>query len=477
MSAGFRTFNPIKNDWNPEVYQNTTQDEYNHKLSLIAEAQRFLGRQTPEKRAELLQVIAACLSQKKELIKGFYLAESGLSETRFETEWNRTIHTISHFATHLTTDFQAVKTECFPSESLQIQKHKLPIGPVLVLGSSNFPLAYSTAGGDTVSAIAAGCCVIVKAHPMHVGTSIAVANCIIEAIKKMNFPLGIFTHLIDEGYQLAQALCIDDRIKAIGFTGSINGGKALMDIAQSRSNPIPVFAEMGSLNPVLIHTDLSKEMETEFAQKLALSITNDAGQFCTKPGVIFVRTLNSGNHFVQELKNALSLIKPVPMLHPQIHRNFEERKKEVLSIPGVQSFSCAIAAKGIEGTWCLAETTLQDFASNSSLQEEVFGPFALLVYYQDVATLNQVLESLPGQLTGSVFFREHDSQIDEWTELLCTKVGRIILNGVPTGVRVVETMHHGGPFPASSDVRFTAVGQDSINRFQKDVSIQSQNIT
>jgi NADP-dependent aldehyde dehydrogenase len=165
------------------------------------------------------------------------------------------------------------------------------------------------------------------------------------------------------------------------------------------------------------------------------------------------------------------------MLHPQIHRNFEERKKEVLSIPGVHSFSCAIAAKGIEGTWCLAETTLQDFASNSSLQEEVFGPFALLVYYQDVAALNQVLESLPGQLTGSVFFREHDSQIDEWTELLCAKVGRIILNGVPTGVRVVETMHHGGPFPASSDVRFTAVGQDSINRFQKDVSIQSQNIT
>ena len=477
MSAGFRTFNPRKNSWNPEVYFPTSEDDCAFLLDSLSSGQSFYGKESPAKRAEFLRVIAVKMNSNKEGIKNLYLSESGLSESRFESEWNRTIQTIELFANYLSTDYLAEKVQHFPSESLHISKRKYPIGPVLVLGSSNFPLAYSTGGGDTISALSAGCCVVVKAHPMHVGTSTAVANCILEAVKQVAYPDGIFTHLIDDGHQLAQNLCLDERIQAVGFTGSFKGGKAFMDLVLTRKNPIPVFAEMGSANPVIIHDDLSKFEQVDYATKLAFSITNDAGQFCTKPGIIFVPNGEAGEGFLDELKHAISSVKPVPMLHPRIHQNYESRRNQIRSIKGVKTYFCETETKGIEGKWCLAETTMKDFNAHKTMQEEVFGPFALVVKYERVHELNECLRLFSGQLTGSIFYHNQDSKVEEWIELLSAKVGRIVLNGVPTGVRVLETMHHGGPYPASSDVRFTAVGQDSIQRFQKDVTIQVQNIT
>jgi NADP-dependent aldehyde dehydrogenase len=478
MPTGFRTFNPSQNYWNPEVYIPTSLEELDQKLSLLPVAQSEYGRLPIERRADFLQAIHHSLSNGKNKIQKFYLKESGLSSVRFEMEWKRTLDTIELFEKYLRNDYYTFeKTQGFPADSISIRKIAYPIGPVLVLGSSNFPLAYSTAGGDTISALAAGCCVVVKAHAMHVGTSSIVAECIHEAREALNLPEGIFSHVLDDGIQLAQRICSDERIHAVGFTGSFKGGKALMDIANSRKNPIPVFAEMGSANPVALLTGLSPKNQVIIAEKLAHSICNDAGQFCTKPGILFVQAGDEGLFFIETLKSFIEKTAVVPMLHPDIHRNFERRKKEIESIPEVNIQESQNEYKGIEGQWAIAETTLSTFLKHPTLQEEVFGPFSLIVTYRDPHELKLGLSILHGQLTGSIFFEEHSSLMEECIELLSQKVGRIILNDVPTGVRVIETMQHGGPFPASSDVRFTAVGPDSLFRFQKYVSIQQKNIS
>lgn len=478
MSSGFRTFNPTQNAWNEEVYIRTSPEELDTKLNLLSEAQSEFGRLTVIRRADFLQAIHRSLSKCKEEIKSFYLKESGLSSNRFETEWQRTLDTIEIFEQQLRDEsFQKPKSQTFPADSVSIQKVTFPIGPVLVLGSSNFPLAYSTAGGDTISALAAGCCVVVKAHPMHAGTSAIVASCIIEARKEMNLPEGTFIHVLDDGIELAQQLCSDERIQAVGFTGSFKGGKALMDIAYARKNPIPVFAEMGSANPVIILEDFNLEKCTSTAEKLANSICTDAGQFCTKPGILFIPKGEVGNSFTESLKSFVAKTEIVPMLHPDIHRNFEKRKSEVAAIPEVKFTSSSQEQKGIEGKWTIAETSLNNFLQYPTLHEEVFGPFSLIVTYRDAEELKKGISILSGQLTGSIFFEKQSDLMEECMQILAQKVGRMILNDVPTGVRVVEAMHHGGPFPASSDVRFTAVGQDSIFRFQKYVSIQQKNRT
>jgi NADP-dependent aldehyde dehydrogenase len=478
MSSGFRTFNPSQNCWNPEEYYPTSSEELSQKLTFLPFAQSEYGRLSVERRADFLQAIHHSLSKEKNNIQKFYLNESGLSNVRFETEWKRTIDTIELFEKYLRNGYYTFeKTQEFPADSISIRKIAYPIGPVLVLGSSNFPLAYSTAGGDTISALAAGCCVVVKAHAMHVGTSSLVADCIHEAREALNLPEGVFTHALDDGIQVAQRLCADERIHAVGFTGSFKGGKALIDIANSRKNPIPVFAEMGSANPVAILNGLSTERQILFAEKLALSICNDAGQFCTKPGILFVQVGDEGLTFIDALKSFVEKTTVFPMLHPDIHRNFEHRKREIGSIPGVKNHQAPFEYKGIEGQWAIAETTLPTFLQNPSLHEEVFGPFSLIVTYRDSTELLSGLSILSGQLTGSIIFEENSSLLEECIKLLSQKVGRIILNDVPTGVRVIETMHHGGAFPASSDVRFTAVGPDSLFRFQKYVSIQQKNIS
>ncbi|MEY3586669.1 MAG: aldehyde dehydrogenase, partial [Bacteroidota bacterium] len=321
------------------------------------------------------------------------------------------------------------------------------------------------------------CCVLVKAHAMHAGTSVQVAECIDEARETMNLPEGIFTHVLDDGFQHAQALCLDERIQAVGFTGSFKGGKALMDLACSRKNPIPVFAEMGSVNPVVILDDLSLEKQTSIAEKLANSICTDAGQFCTKPGVIFIPEGQAGEQFSRLLKQFVAQTNVVPMLHPSIHGNFENRKKEIESITKVTFSSSTNVPNGIAGRWAIAETEVTTLQQNPDLQEEVFGPFSLVVTYRTTEELFSGLQCLSGQLTGSIFYAKPSDFVSECMETLSRKVGRIILNDVPTGVRVTQSMHHGGPFPASSDSRFTAVGTDSMKRFQKYVSIQQKNKT
>lgn len=470
MSKGFRTFHAVNNTWNTTLYFPTPPTFLSAWEAQIDEAQAHFGSYSAQHRAQLLRTIVSHLNGDKELIWVQYEAESGLSDSRFEIEFQRTIFTLEHFA-ELIESMAWQKEDVLPNEQKTLLKKKLAIGPVLVLGSSNFPLAYSTIGGDSVAALAAGCCVVLKAHPMHVGTSSAVAACVQRAIQENGLSSFVFSHVIDDSYNWASTFAQHPKIKAIGFTGSIKGGRALMDLAAARTAPIPVFAEMGSLNPVLLNANLRPEQVQEAAQKLANSVCTDAGQFCTKPGLILVH-----EHHLHQFKEAFLLAlakqKSYPMLHPDIYQKFEARKREVLKIKGIEAIHSSAVINGIEGRWCMAQASVQLLVNEPSLLEEVFGPFTLISSFQKIADLQALLGQLGGQLTLSVFENDVHQLPPLLNQFIQEKVGRVILNGVPTGVSVVEAMHHGGAYPASSDARFTAVGADSLLRFTKEICWQ-----
>lgn len=470
MSKGFRTFQPAQNTWDTQLYFPTPPSFLKAWEALILPAQDQFGNTPASKRAELLLLISTFIIADKTHIQALYTKESGLSAARFETEFTRLIHTILAFAAHIQKMSWEKESE-LSHEGKSLRKRRLPIGPVLVLGSSNFPLAYSTMGGDTVAALAAGCCVVLKAHPMHVGTSTAVASCVERALTALELPSAIFSHVIDNTYYWASAFAAHPRIQAIGFTGSIKGGRALMDLAAQRPAPIPVFAEMGSLNPVLILEDYSADLVAVAAQKLASSICTDAGQFCTKPGLLLVHERHV-EHFKKALLSALGQQAAVPMLHPDIYQKYEARKRQILQLKGVVQHQTTQQASGLLGRWALVQTNFTQLLEEPTLLEEVFGPFAVLSVFSTQAELAKLFDLLGGQLTCSVFCTDAQDIALPLQQLLQEKAGRIVVNGVPTGVSVDHAMQHGGPYPASSDARFSAVGTDSILRFTKEVCWQ-----
>jgi NADP-dependent aldehyde dehydrogenase len=473
--GGFRTFNPQLNDFNQEVYFRSSNEEVECTLASLENAFLFLSKTSNEQRSLLLKTITSKLIESELEIKHFYCSESGLSESRFEIEFKRTIFQLSSFSELLLSaeNSSLLKTEA--TENLpSLTKKSLPIGPVLVLGASNFPLAYSTIGGDSVAALAAGCPVIVKAHPMHVGTSLAVYNCIQKALLEINFPSSIFQHLIDDGYDLVTQLTKDKRIKAIGFTGSIRGGRAIIDLANTRPDPIPVFAEMGSANPVIFLENGFENEINHYSKLFAASICNDAGQFCTKPGLFFIPSTENGEQLINSLKEELLNQKSFHMLHPSIWNNFEKLKLERKSLANAEFVEVDLKQIGIIGKQAILIVNSNDFLINHFLQEEVFGPFAVIIRYNDKTDLMECMNQLEGQLTASIIANTEKSQLfDEVQNCIQHKVGRIILNGVSTGVRVDKNMQHGGPYPSSSDTRFTAVGTDSIARFTRNVTFQN----
>ena len=469
MKKGFRTFQPRFNTWDTQLHFPTPHHFINDWRLQIDAAQTQFERLSIDQRAQFLQDLAAHFLSAKADISTIYQQESGLSAARFEAEFERTYQTICKFSQHIL-KFEWEKTEYLETDQITISKRALPIGPVLVLGSSNFPLAYSTLGGDTIAAFAAGCCVVLKAHPMHVGTSCIVAKCIQKTLQQWELSEFVFSHVIDDTYHWASTFAQEAKIKGIGFTGSIKGGRALMDLAANRPDPIAVFAEMGSLNPVILFDDLNQQALHIAAQKLASSISTDAGQYCTKPGLILVHE-NQLADFMTQLLHELRQLPAVPMLHPDIHSKFEARKRQVYQSKGFTRIENSAALEGIFARWGIASTALQDLLNAPTALEEVFGPFAVICSYENLADLTQLFNILGGQLTVSLFTNaeQPDSMLFNTAQKIA---GRIIINGVPTGVRVLETMHHGGPYPASSDARFTAVGPDSMRRFTKEVCIQ-----
>lgn len=410
------------------------------------------------------------------------MAESGLPAARLQGERARTTNQLLMFATLLEEGswVEAIIDTAIPDRKplprFDIRKMMVPLGPAVVFGASNFPMAFSVAGGDTAAALAAGCPVVVKAHPAHPGTSALVAEAIKKAAEKTNMPEGVFSILYDDGYVIGEALVKHPKTKIVTFTGSLKGGMALVKMAAQRDEPIPVFAEMGSINPVVLLPKALENRAEELA-KLAMAITGNAGQFCTKPGLLLAIKSEALNTFKQMLSANIAGINSATMLTPGICNNYLRLSNEMLVEPEVSVIGKSDLLdndKENQGLAVVTEITGADFLANEKFKEEVFGPYSMLVVADDAAQLEQVVNSLHGQLTASVMAESDElGNYKNITDKLAKLAGRVILNGPPTGVEVGNAINHGGPFPATSDSRFTSVGTSSIKRFVRPVCWQN----
>ncbi|CAL2076803.1 Alpha-ketoglutaric semialdehyde dehydrogenase [Tenacibaculum dicentrarchi] len=475
-----KTVNPKLNIQNPTDFYQATLEEVNEAVELADKAFKVYRKVSGEKRAEFLNAIADEILALDTELTDMYMSESGLPEGRAQGERGRTVGQLRAFADFVAKDQwrnvtidQAIPTRQ-PLPKSDLRKTSIPLGPVVVFAASNFPLAFSTAGGDTASALASGCPVIVKSHAMHSGTGELVASAIIKAAEKTGMPNGVFSNITGSGRVVGSALVKHPKVKAVGFTGSIAGGRALYNLGAQRDQPIPVFAEMGSINPVVVLPNVIKNKAAETASTYAGSITVGTGQFCTNPGLLLTIEGDQTDAFVKDLAEKTVAIAPQCMLHPNIKNGFVSNAEIVTSQPGVQvvgQITETVEANFAASTICAVSGT--EFLANPKMHTEVFGPFSLVVKAKDQAELLNVIDHLEGQLTGTVLAEKEDfDALPAVADALQAKVGRIIFNGVPTGVEVCESMTHGGPYPASSDSRFTAVGLGAIKRWVRPFSFQ-----
>lgn len=464
----------------PGEFSVATEKEINEAISKATSAFEIYKKISFEKKAEFLDTIADEIMQLDELVQRAHF-ETGLPETRITNERGRTVGQLKLFASLLREgsfveaiiDTALPDRKPLPRSDLRRMMH--PIGTVAVFAASNFPLAFSTAGGDTASALAAGCPVIVKAHSSHLGTNELVATAIINAAQKCNMPDGVFSSLIGEGSQLGQQLVKHPQIKAVGFTGSFRGGMALLKAAiNEREEPIPVYAEMSSINPVLVLPNKIKQDVDAVASQLSASITLGVGQFCTNPGLLYVLKDENTETFIQKLAEAMQQVLPATMLNQTICGAYYKERQQLLSTQGVEAVLTGNEDKeDYKGSASLTKTTAKNFSENTSLQNEVFGPSSLVVLGENENDLKTTLQSLHGQLTATVIGTADDlKQFQGCIEILTSKVGRVIYNGVPTGVEVSHAMMHGGPFPATTYSHFTSVGTEAIKRFLRPVCYQ-----
>ncbi|MBM3164876.1 MAG: aldehyde dehydrogenase family protein [Bacteroidetes bacterium] len=463
MSRQISTFNCKTNSVNPATFPISSWEELDEKIALASEVHRLKIWQNSTVRVAFFASLCQKLQQTKSSLKAIYMAESSLNEDRFEREFQRMIRQIKAYSKEgLTLQDEGIK-EVLVDRTLE--KRWIPLGPAAVFGASNFPLAYGTLGGDTIGALATGCPVIVKGHPLHAGTSTFLADIALSLLDELKLARGIFSHVLDDGFEIGQRLIQDSRINVGAFTGSLSGGTTLFQLAQDRKSPIPFFAEMGSLNPVIIG---KKTSNTEsFVQHLATAITEDAGQFCTKPGLILIPT-EDRNVFEESLTHHLQRANPFPMLHPSIYEKYNDRLAEIEKSHCLRRFEH-------EKKWyadpAISLISAEEFMDSKVLHQEVFGPFACLVSYDNVAEIQQIFSCIGGQLTTSII--DFHSEAKTLADFVQNFSGRIIFNGVPTGVVVERGMHHGGPFPSTTDVRFSSVGEASLKRFIRPICIQT----
>ncbi|MEH6534999.1 MAG: aldehyde dehydrogenase (NADP(+)) [Psychroserpens sp.] len=476
----YTTFNPQLNIENSHVFTEATVDEINEATRLASEAFKTFRSISGEKKAHFLNAIAdEILALDDELITT-YCSETGLPEGRAKGERGRTVGQLRTFAelvgegSWVEATIDTAEPERQPMPKSDIRKLMVPLGPVVVFGASNFPLAYSTAGGDTAAALAAGCPVIVKSHPMHAGTGELVASAIIRAADKTGMPNGVFSNLNSRGIEVGTQLVKHPKVKAVGFTGSIKGGRALYDLAAQREEPIPIFAEMGSINPVVILPKAIKNRGEALAKTYASSITLGTGQFCTKPGLLLGIESDALSHFVTTLSEEIVNIEPSCMLHPNIVGAYETNKAKAIAQTDLTvgvDYNSEVQPNYAKQTITIVKGST--FIENPTLHQEVFGPYSIVVQCEGANQLEQVISKLEGQLTGTVI--ADDTEAANYAEVISAlqnRVGRIIYNGVPTGVEVCPSMVHGGPYPASTDSRFTAVGIHSIKRWVRPFSYQ-----
>lgn len=476
----FYGVNPVTSEKLNPAFHEASGQEINKAIQAAEEALPTFRSKTPVERADFLENIAEeILALSDDLIKRC-TAETALPETRLINERGRTVNQLKLFAavvregSWVDARIDTALPEREPVPKPDIRQMLIPLGPVGVFGASNFPLAFSAAGGDTASALAAGCPVIVKAHPAHPGTSELMGRAIKQAAEKSGMPAGVFSMVQGESAAVGMAIVNHPLIKAIGFTGSFKGGKAIFDAAVSRKEPIPVYAEMGSVNPIFILPGALIERGEAIARGLAASVTLGVGQFCTNPGMVIAIESPALDKFLQKTDEFLSAVQPGTMVSCQVRDNYERGIDRLKKFADLHVLACGQKGSGdCAVPTYLLQTNGKNLLKNPQLAEEVFGPSTLTVTVKNRQELLQIAAASAGHLTATIHGTEDETEeYRDLVALLESKVGRLIMNGFPTGVEVCAAMHHGGPFPATTDIRTTSVGTAAIKRFARPICYQ-----
>ncbi|UWQ04961.1 aldehyde dehydrogenase (NADP(+)) [Aliiroseovarius crassostreae] len=437
------------------------------------------GYSSREARAAFLNAIADEIEARAEMITEIGTQETGLPEARLQGERGRTTGQLRLFADHiLQGDYldrrhDPALPDRAPLPRPDLKMVQRPIGPVAVFGASNFPLAFSTAGGDTAAALAAGCPVVVKGHSAHPGTGEIIAEAIHAAIAKCDLDPGVFSLIQGGDRAVGAALVQHPLIKAVGFTGSLAGGRALFDLCAARPEPIPFFGELGSVNPMFILDHALADRGEQIATGWAGSLSMGAGQFCTNPGIAILRAGPEAEAFTATAQTALAQVGAQTMLTDGIASAYRDGQQRVASTAGVQEVLTSICDQR-DATPYLYKTTAKTWLANEALAEEVFGPLGVIVEVDTVEEMREIAMRLQGQLTCTLHMDDADmASAQSLMPILERKAGRVLANGFPTGVEVADTMVHGGPYPASTNFGATSVGTLSIRRFLRPVCYQN----
>ncbi|MET3936635.1 aldehyde dehydrogenase (NADP(+)) [Arthrobacter sp. OAP107] len=477
-------FNPATNEQLEPAYTLLTEEQLKAATAAATEAFASFSTLDPETHAAFLDAIADNIEAIGDELTVRAAQETGLPAARLTGERARTTGQLRLFANVVRQgDFRGVRIDPAlpdrtPLPRADIRQRQIPLGPVAVFGASNFPLAFSTAGGDTASALAAGCPVVFKAHNAHPGTSELVGQAIAKALADLGLHPGVFSLIYGPGSSIGQALVADPAIKAVGFTGSQSAGIALMRTAAARAEPIPVYAEMSSLNPVFVFPgalDGSAEQIDALAQQYVAAVTGSSGQLCTSPGLLFAPAGEAGDKLAAAVGRAVSACAGQTMLTAGIAGSWTSGTEALGAAENV-----TVVGTGTPGPTqnapapAIYGTQIRDFISNEVLHAEIFGAASLVIRYSSAAELIEATNRIEGQLTASLQLTEEDyPTAAQLIPALEQKVGRIIVNGWPTGVEVGHAVVHGGPFPATSDTRTTSVGTLAINRFLRPVAYQN----
>jgi 2,5-dioxopentanoate dehydrogenase len=477
----FKAIDPSNGKELPTDFKEATVAEVDFAVKKAEDAFKIFRNKSGAERAVFLKTIAdELLALGDELIERC-VSETGLPEGRISGERGRTINQLKLFSNVLKEGswpdarIDLAQPDREPVAKPDIRSMQKALGPVGIFGASNFPLAFSVAGGDTASALAAGCTIVVKAHPAHPGTCEMVAQAIIDAASKTGMPDGVFSMVHGKSVDVGMAIVKNPFIKAIGFTGSFRGGKAIFDAAAQRAEPIPVYAEMGSSNPVFILPGALKDKKDEIAMGLTTSVTLGVGQFCTNPGLVFMQKSELTTAFQNALNEKFSETSSAVMLTSAISETYSTNTQKLAAQKDVEILANGKkAGTGFQGVPALMQISARNFMSNKNFEEEVFGPSTLTVLTDKKSELIDIAEKLGGHLTCTLWANDDDLEnYKELIDILERRTGRLIINGFPTGVEVCHSMIHGGPFPATTDSRSTSVGTTAINRFTRPLCYQN----
>lgn len=484
-AEGARTFqalDPRTHEALPPAFVQATSAEIDRAAQLAAGAAEPLRQCTAEQVAAFLDRIVEELERVKDDLVARAAAESGLPAARLNGEHGRTVGQIRMFAalvregSWVEARIDTALPDRQPLPRPDLRRMLVPLGPVAVFGASNFPLAFSVAGGDTASALAAKNPVIVKAHPAHPGTSEIAAGAILQAARASGMPEGVFSMVHGVDPEVSLALVRHPAVQAVGFTGSQRAGRALFDAAAQRQQPIPVYAEMGSVNPVFLLPGALADRSAAIARGVRDSVTLGVGQFCTCPGLVIGIEEQRLSDFADNLSALFREAPAATMLHPGILAAYEKGVERARQLSGVSACEASAAAspQRTESRATLFQVTGDVFATHSALADEIFGPSTVLVRCASPQQMTAIARTLPGTLTATVHGTEADvNNYSELIDVLAARAGRVVFNGYPTGVEVSPAMHHGGPWPATTDPKYTSVGTAAILRFVRPVCFQN----